>query len=221
MGRAKYRLVIWDVDGTMLDTSVGLLSSVKYMIEKCGYKMLSEEVLKTFVGPRIQDSLERVYGLRGRELEHAAKVFREHYKEGDVYKAEVYPGIYTVLKRLREAGCFIAVATNKRQDFTDMLMKRYQLTGLVQAVYGTDREGKLTKCDLIRKCIESFPECSCKDTIMIGDSSYDAIAAQEAGVDFIGVTYGFDFRTSEDVGKWIHVGSADTADGLIDYLMER
>ena len=216
MDKAKYKLVIWDVD-----TSEGLLSSAEYTIKKCGYEMPAEEVLKTFVGPRIQDSLARVYGLRGGELEYAVKVFREHYKEEDVYKAEIYPGIYTVLKRLREAGCHIAVATNKRQDFTDMLMRKYQLADMIQVVYGTDMEGKLTKFDLIRKCMDRFSECGCRDTVMIGDSSYDAIAAQQAGIDFIGVTYGFDFQTHEDIGKWTHVGSADTAGRLLDYLMER
>lgn len=202
----------------MLDTSEGLLSSAAYTIQKLGYEMPAKEVLETFVGPRIQDSLQRVYGLEGKELEYAANIFREHYKQGDVYQAKPYEGVYEVLEILGQAGCHVAVATNKRQDFTDMLMRKYQFTDMIQAVHGTDKEGRLKKQDLIKKCIAEFPICGCKDTVMIGDSVYDAEAAQIVGVDFIGVTYGFDFQNGDDVNKWNNIGCAGTVYEILKYL---
>lgn len=218
MNRENYKLAILDVDGTMLDTSKGLLSSAEYMIKKMGYEMPPKEVLKTFVGPRIQDSLQRVYGLKGEELEYASKVFREHYKKEDVYRAEPYEGIYEVLEKLKRGGCHLAVATNKRQDFTDMLMKKYRFSDLIQTVYGTDMEGRLAKKDLIQKCIDEFSECNRQNTVMIGDSAYDAEAAGQVGIDFIGVTYGFGFHTLEDIEPWEHVGSVGMVKELLRYF---
>ena len=80
----KYKLVIWDVDGTILDTSVGLLESVRYLVKETGLKMPDEETLRSCVGPRIQDSLNRVYGLTGDKLKELSDMYREHYKEYDV-----------------------------------------------------------------------------------------------------------------------------------------
>ena len=83
-------------------------------------------------------------------------------------------------------------------------------------VYGTDMEGKLTKADLIRKCVDSFSGITKDEAIMLGDSSYDAVAAQEAGVDFAGVTYGFEFRTKDDVDKYPNVGCIEHLSMLIE-----
>ena len=127
----------------------------------------------------------RVYGLQGDELNRAAGIFRKKYKEGDVLLARPYEGIYDVLGWIRKRGMHVAVATNKRQDFVDELMEKYNFLPYVEAVYGTDMEGALKKSDLIQKCVNKFPECRNEQVVMIGDSSYDAIAAQEAGVDFL------------------------------------
>lgn len=202
----NYKLVIFDVDGTMLDTSEGLIASVVWTINTLGYQMPEKSVIESFVGPRIQDSLNRVYGLNGEELAYAAKVFRDHYKKGDVLLAKPYEGIYEMMEILKNQGIHIAVATNKRQDFVDQLMKKYFFESYVEVVYGTDFEGRFNKVDLIQLCMEKLQIKEKQYAVMIGDSVYDAEAARKADIDFIGVTYGFDFKTEEDVNKWENVG---------------
>lgn len=221
MTKTKYKLVIFDVDGTILDTSEGLLASTIYMINKLGYPMPEQEVLCSFVGPRIQDSLERVWGLQGSRLKEAADIFRNHYKEGDVLRACPYEGVYEVMDTLKKHGIHIAVATNKRQDFTDVLMERYGFLPYVEVVYGTDIMGKFKKVDLIQKCIEHFSDCSLKECVMVGDSDYDAQAAHEAGIDFVGVTYGYGFLKEADIGMWPHIGICDKIISLTNVLIHR
>lgn len=216
----KYKLVIWDVDGTLLDTSPGLLASTRYMIETLGLPKIPEDVLESFVGPRIQDSLDRVYGLTGDELKEAAAVFRDHYKEGDVLKAEPYPGIEEVLQKLSDAGIKMAVATNKRQDFTDSLMQKFGFDKYLSCVFGTDPAGKYVKTDLINMCVGYFPDIDRSEAVMIGDSAYDAKAALEVGVDFMGVTYGFDFKKPEDMVEYNPVGAAKDIKELKELLMK-
>lgn len=188
-----YELIIWDVDGTLLDTSPGLISSTLFMIEKLGLPPLDKDTLKSFVGPRIQDSLQRVYQLEGKELEEAANVFRTHYKEGDVLKASPYPGVYRVLEYIHNKGIKQAVATNKRQDFVDALLKKYNLYRYMETVCGTDFAGKLTKANLIEQCISQGNVLKSR-VLMIGDSDYDAEAASKTGIDFLAVTYGFGYK---------------------------
>lgn len=209
--KKQYQLVIFDVDGTLMDTSEGLLQSTILMMEEMKYEIPCRDVLLSFVGPRIQDSLQRVYGLQGEELNQAATVFRNYYKkEQNLLRAKPYDGIFELLEYLKEKKMHMAVATNKRQDFVERLLEEYGFLPYVELICGTDLGGKLSKTDLIHKCTQEFSDCSLGETVLIGDSSYDAIAAHEAGIDFIGVTYGFDFHTKEDVIHWNNAGIADS-----------
>lgn len=219
MTEKKYKLVIFDVDGTILDTSEGLLASTVYMIEKLDYPMPDPDVLRSFVGPRIQDSVERIFGLQGSQLKEAVDIFRDRYKGKDVLRACPYDGIFNVLSALKEQGIHITVATNKRQDFTDELMKKYNFSSYVEGVYGTDAAGKLRKIDLLKKCLDQFPEYDSKSAVMVGDSSYDAEAASALGIDFVGVTYGFDFKEEKDLANWPYTGIAANPNELIDILL--
>lgn len=219
MNKNNYKLVIFDVDGTLLDTSEGLLKSTIYTIEKLGYPMPTKEILFSFIGPRIQDSLAKVFGLEGEELNRAATLFRNHYKEGAVMLAKPYEGMYDVLQELKRKEIRMAIATNKRQDFIEALADKYGVSDYINVIWGTDFQGKLKKEDLIRNCIKEFPECSAEDVVMIGDSAYDAEAAKNVGVDFIGVTYGFDFKKEEDIEKWDNIGKSNDMIGILKILI--
>lgn len=219
MNKGKYKLIIFDVDGTLLDTSEGLLASTIYMIDQLGYEMPDEQVLLSFVGPRIQDSVERVFGLQGEKLQEAVSIFRNHYKEKEVLHARPYDGIYDVLSVLKERGVHIAVATNKRQDFTDELMTKYNFSSYMEGIYGTDMAGRLSKTDLINRCLKRFPDCCPQNAVMVGDSYYDAEAAHASGVDFVGVTYGFGFTEEKDLEKWPYTGIASSPRELINILV--
>ncbi len=205
MNRTDYDAVIFDVDGTILDTAEGILASVRYMINTLNFPQIEERTLNSFVGPRIQDSLVRVYGLQGEECRRAAGVFRDRYKQGDVLKAKPYQGLEETLGILSATGYRLSVATNKRQDFTDALLEKNGLQKYFEAVNGTDMEGRFTKKDLIERCVAEM-KTEPGRTVLIGDSSYDAEAAEEVGVSFIAALYGYDFRTEQDVERWKHIG---------------
>ena len=87
-----FDVVVFDVDGTLLDTSEGVLASVKYTIKEHNLPEIDEEVLKTFIGPPIQNSFSKVYGLKGDILQELATTFRNQYKDVDLLKA--VPGYF-------------------------------------------------------------------------------------------------------------------------------
>ena len=96
--------VIFDLDGTLLDTSPGITECVRYAGEKLGYPSLSEEQLLSFIGPPLQDSFMRVYGCDRSQAEALTAAYREQYRKGAILKAKPYDGMETLLAALVQRG---------------------------------------------------------------------------------------------------------------------
>ncbi len=214
----RYDLVVFDVDGTLLDTTQGVLSGVKYTIEKMGYPELKEEQMKSFIGPPIQDSFARTYGLQGPVLQELATIFRDRYSQADLLKAVPYDGIYKVFEKIQERGMKSAIATYKREDYAITLLKHFAFDRYTFVMYGADHENKRKKKDIIQMCMEALKIKDTKRAVMVGDTIHDALGAQELGMDFIGVTYGFGFGKGEDMSLAKAVGWADKPEDLLLYL---
>lgn len=214
----NYELVIFDVDGTILDTTEGVLSSVKHTISTFGLQMLSDEQLAHFIGPPIQNSFQKAYGLEGEILQELANVFRKQYKERDLLKAAPYDGIYEVFERLSRAGIISAIATYKREDYARILLKHYGFDKYTSMMYGADHYNRLKKSDIINRCISESGVQDRKKMVMIGDTDNDAVGAEQIGIDFIAVTYGFGFRTADDLKGLKYTACLDNPKDLIDFL---
>ena len=216
--KKQYEIAVFDVDGTLLDTTEGVLSSVRYTIKVHDLPEIPETEIKKFIGPPIQDSFQRVYGVSGDKLQELATTFRNRYKAADLLKALPYEGIYDVCAALMNQGIKIAVATYKRQDYAESIMNHFSFDRYSSIICGADHENRLKKVDIIRNCMDSMGVKDYSQAVMIGDSSHDAIGAEQIGMDFLGVTYGFDFKTREDVFKWKAIGSADTPKEILTYF---
>lgn len=214
----KYDLVIFDVDGTLLDTSEGILTAVRYTIDKFGFQMLSDEKISSFIGPPIQDSFAREYGLKGDILQEIATVFRDYYKKEALFKASPYEGIYEVFQNLEDRKIQSAAATYKREDCAVSLLKHFGFDKYTGNIHGGDHENKLKKTDIIDLCISESGISDKNRIVMVGDSCHDAAGAELSGVDFIGVTFGFGFGRNEDLTKFKAVGYADKAIDILKFL---
>lgn len=190
----KYEAVFFDLDGTLLDTSPGVIKAIGHVVKEYRLPELSEEVKRSFIGPPIQDSFERQYGLTKERAWEIATCWREIYKDEYLLYAGPYDGIYELLEYCHKAGVRTGVATNKREDYTRTLLDHFKFTPLFDCIAGTDMEGKLKKADLIRVCMERTGVTEPRNCLMVGDTRNDKDAAERAGVDFLGVTYGFGFN---------------------------
>jgi phosphoglycolate phosphatase len=213
-----YNYVIFDIDGTILDTTEGVVNSVCYTIQYYNLPMYSNNTLKSFVGPPMQESFKKVYNFSPEKAQEAAGVFREHYKDADVLRAKPYPGILNLFNELKQRQYKIGIATYKRTDYAIKILKHFSFSPFCNAIYGSDQENKLSKAEIIKLCIDDVKVEKSK-TVLLGDSEYDAIGAEQAGIDFIGVTYGFGFKTKEDVNNYKNIGSVDTVDELRKLLL--
>lgn len=194
---SRHPLVIFDLDGTLIDSSEGIVHAVLETIEELDYEPLSEEFIESCIGPPIGDSIGSRVGYTPEQIKRFYEVFRPLYKTKYLMECTVYPGITELLKALRTRGIKTAIATNKREDYTKTLLDNLGLSENLDYIEAMDMEGKLKKADLIGNCI-SASGCSVKDAVMVGDADSDLNAAKACGVDFIGVRYGFGFRTLEN-----------------------
>ena len=203
------RQVIFDLDGTLLDTREGIMEGVAHTARVLGYRELDRETMLTFVGPPIQQSLMTHYGCTPEEAQRGAEVFRAYYKESAMYKARPYEGIYELCEMLRSRDIRMAVATYKREDYALTLLRHFRFHEYCSVMHGADGENKLKKRDIVELCLAELGG-ERQETVLVGDTVHDAAGAMEAGIAFIAVSYGFGFRNAEDGGSYPFLGIAQT-----------
>ena len=111
----NFHHIFFDLDGTLVDTSAGIISSLRYALEQMGTPPLSPEVERTFIGPLIQDSLRTHCGYDPDQIQRAQGYFRTQYQSAGIHQISPIPGIDQALTRLREHGLTLAVTSNKPQ----------------------------------------------------------------------------------------------------------
>lgn len=212
------KLVIFDVDGTLLDTSDGIIASVEYVLEKYHLPEVSQEILESFIGPPVQDSFQRVFGVNEEQKNEMAETFRNQYKDNDLLKAVPYEGVHTLLQNLSGSGSKLAIATFKRQDYAETIVKHFGLDRYVPVICGSDFAGRLKKKDIIAEAVLKTGIKDLSQVVMIGDTELDCEGARNQGIKFIGVTYGYGYNKGERIIGDHVLGQADSLEQVYDIL---
>lgn len=211
--------VIFDLDGTLLDTTEGILESARFAACEMGFGELPHETMLKFIGPPIQQSFIRYYGVSAENAQKAATIFRDYYKSKALFKAVPYPGIYDACAKLLENGVKLAVATYKREDYAVMLLEHFLFDRYCHPMHGADHFNVLKKEDIVQLCqreMGCFPE----ESVLVGDTEHDATGAYKANTPFMAVTYGFGFKLGEDLNlKCRLVGIANTPMQIADIVL--
>ena len=201
--------VIFDLDGTLLDTSRGIIESVEHTVNVMGFRALSEDELRSFIGPPLRKSFMNTCGCTEEQANEATRFFRAYYQKGAVLHAELYDGILELCQSLEKQGVKMGVATNKPERFAKALISNFGLDKYFISINGADERGSLSKTDLINLCMKGL-NASVSDTALIGDTDNDALGAEQAGVSFVAVTYGFGFSKIEQCTDYPCIGTADS-----------
>lgn len=209
--------VIFDLDGTLLDTSEGILLSVEHTVKELKYCELTHEQKLSFIGPPVQVSLKRLYGLSDEEAQRGAGVFREFYKDKALLKAKPYDGIYDLCEDLKKRGIGMAVATYKREDYALKLLKHFDFDKYCDPMHGADNNNVMKKEDIILMCVNEM-NAGKEECVLIGDTDNDAKGAAKAGIPFIAATWGFGFKKKEDLKDYPYIGIADSPKNVSIWL---
>lgn len=213
----SYECCIFDLDGTLLNTSQGLLNSLDYTIKKCGLPPFPEEKRLSIIGPPIKVSLKKQYQLSEPDADEALSVFRAYYETQELFSASLYQGIPELLKTMRGRGIKIALGTYKVEHFARRLLDYFNISRYFTFVGAADAEGKRTKTDILNLCARQMNGGRKDGILMIGDSQFDAVGAMEAHMDFLAVTYGFGFHNAADLKGFPHVGICDSVEEVGDF----
>lgn len=211
-----YKYIIFDLDGTLLDTSEGIIKSINYTLDKMGYHQISEEEKYSFIGPPIKTSLKNKFNLNDEEADFATNIFRDRYKDYDLYNAKLYGGIMELLELLEFNNINMAVATYKREDYASSLLKYFDLKKYFSIVRGADYFNKMTKIDIISACL-IYKNISKNETLMIGDSESDYMSSRNLSINFLGVTYGFGFK-KDDINSYKNIDFVNNAYEIKTFL---
>ncbi len=192
------KLVIFDLDGTLLNTIADLAQSTNHALRTLGYPTHEEAAYNFMVGNGIDKLFERALPEGEKSKENVLRVRKEfvpYYDAHNADKSRPYPGIPELLEQLQAQGLQLAVASNKYQAATRKLVARYFPEIRFAAVFG-QREGINVKPDpAIVEEILSITGVSKQDVLYVGDSGVDMQTAINAGVASCGVAWGFRPRT--------------------------
>lgn len=197
------KLVIFDLDGTLINTIADLARSTNYALEACGFPVHKEDEYRFFVGNGIRTLFKRALPPEARTEANILRIrdfFLSHYNRHHADKSRPYPGIPELLKQLQEEGYKMAVASNKYQLGTEQIVSSL-LPGIgFEAVLG-QREGVAVKPDptIIHEILQ-ITGIRKEETLYVGDSGVDMLTARNAGVTACGVTWGF--RTQDELEEY-------------------
>lgn len=188
----KYKLIIFDMDGTLADTSAGIIECHKRTLYKMRGTYPNDEELDGVIGSPLLSAYIDRFGFSEKQAREAVRFYRENYESFGINKVELYPDMAKVLTKLKKEGYMLSVATLKAEAFAKRMLKNLQIYNLFDIVCGVDNKDTYTKTELVKMCMRHccvLPE----NTLLVGDSQHDQLGAEEAGIDFAAVTYGFGF----------------------------
>lgn len=212
------KMVIFDLDGTLLDTLDDLHDSVNYALRTNNFPERTLEEVRSFVGNGIRLLIERsVPDNTSNELINKTfECFKTYYGEHCNDKTRIYPGVLNVLKQLKERNYKIAVLSNKAQYAVTRLCNIYFSDILDDAIGAQENVRKKPEPDALYKCAEKH-NIGLNNIIYVGDSDVDILTARNAGVKGIAVSWGFrtkDFLISNNAER-----IADTPEELLNMLL--
>lgn len=195
MSAARFspRAVLFDLDGTLLDTIADLADAANLMLAELGRPARSQDEIHGFVGKGIPNLVRRCMteGAHATEVEVAVAAFRRHYAVVNGARTTIYPGVVETLQTLRGWDIRLAVVTNKAEAFTLPLLERMGIAAHFDTVISGDTLP-------VKKPDPATVHLACErlgvapaEALMIGDSANDALAAQGAGMPVLLVTYGY------------------------------
>ncbi|MGE4454087.1 MAG: HAD hydrolase-like protein [Sphaerochaeta sp.] len=189
----NFKLAIFDLDGTLMNTSPGIFASANATVEKLGLPPEHDvNQLSKFIGPPITQCFVKVYNLDPSLIEEAISLYRVEYDTHGRFNAQPYPGIPQLLSDLKNKGYLLAVGTLKYEELARQMLEHFNLDGYFDSIRGADLDSTLSKADIVHNVLKDL-SIEAKDAVLIGDTLHDQNGAGDANVQFIAVDWGFGF----------------------------
>ncbi len=189
-----YDTVLFDLDGTLIDSSQGIVNSFIYALEKYGAPIKERNFYLRFIGPPLLTSFASL-GYNNEESEKLISLYREYYVERGMMEITLYPGMAELLQRLKSHGKRLAIATSKPERFAIPIIDSLNLSDCFDFIGGAYSDAyRSEKEEVIEYTLQSLSISDHSSVVMVGDKSFDIFGAKQNGIDSIGVLFGFGTR---------------------------
>jgi phosphoglycolate phosphatase len=189
----SYDLIIFDLDGTLTDSHLGITRSVQHALSHFGIAVENLDDLTHFIGPPLRDSFAEAYGFDDAQIITATQVYRERYATVGLLENEVFPLTPALLQAASDTGATLAVASTKAEPYVHRILQHFGLDEHFAVMGGASLDHTIhTKADVIGRVLAELPNpMDPVRTIMIGDREHDVFGARHHGIETIAVGYGY------------------------------
>ena len=213
----KYDLVLFDCDGTLYNTYPGVRANYENTLKMLGKPPMPDDYdWNRCIGPLLEYVLGVELGFTEEELPLAVKTYRSTYPKIGIEGSILYEGMMDCLNGLTDAGVRVGVASSKTQSNLDATLAKDDIAGIFSCVVGPKPDIRYTKTEtiLISSEVTGVPR---NKILMVGDTKFDAIGAQEAGVDFFAALWGF--GKEEEFEDYPCVCRGDVPGDILKYVL--
>lgn len=212
-----YETILFDLDGTLTDSGLGITNAAMYALERMGYPVPPRQELYQLIGPPLLDSFQRLYGMDEKTALEAEDQFRIYYNRQGIFENLVYKGVPEMLERLSKGGCHLVVATSKPEVQAKRVVAHFGLDKYIRHIAGATLDASRCRKDLvIGYALQEFG-INPASAVMVGDREHDIIGGKGNGLPGIGVAYGYGSR--EELETAGATAIADSPKELGDILL--
>jgi len=187
----KYKNILFDLDGTITDSSPGIINSYLHSLTKIGLAENDIETLKSYIGSPLRAYYTERHNLSTADSDIAVKHFREHYADKGIFENTVYPNMAELINKLQENGFRLYIATSKPLEFAITVLNHFNLKEYFDSIHGSDMSADNKPKDKLIADAILMNGLSKNESIMIGDRYHDINGAKTNGIASIAVTYGY------------------------------
>jgi phosphoglycolate phosphatase len=189
-----YSCILFDLDGTIVDSAPGITATLAYMFEQLGRPIPTPSELLKYVGPPLLDSFRDYAGFDAAQSAEALAIYREKYLNVGAYDATQYPGVGLVLKAVHESPVPMSLATSKPETPATLILEHFNLARYFDIITGaSDDEVRSAKKDVVAEALVRLAAMGADISrpALVGDREHDVQGAAANGVPTIFVEWGY------------------------------
>ena len=193
----NFKCVIFDLDGTLIDSGPDLASSLNYVLKKQGFESVNQSVLGSLVGGGAEMMIRKGFDhiqvkIDEKKVKMYISQFLEYYYNNCTNQTKLYEGVESTLKYLKKENFKVCLCTNKRQHLTNKIIKEFKLEGYFDFILGSSEELQMKpSVQMLEFCLKKLKINSPKQCVMIGDSDNDILPANKLNMTSVYVRYGY------------------------------
>lgn len=204
------KAILFDLDGTLIDSSEGITKSAQYALSHFGISEPDRNSLFFFIGPPLINTFMEHYGFTKERALEAVEKYRERYNKIGIFECSLFPGVKECIEALKAAGYRIGLASSKPGKSCERILEHFGILDMFDEVVGATFDGRIdTKEEVLNEVMRRWSDIPRDEMCLIGDTMFDIEGANRVNVPSIAVSFGFG-----DVNEMVSAGAKAVIDDI-------